>query len=1108
MKCPRCQHENHADAVFCDDCGARLEVRCPACGEGNRAGAKFCRKCGQALSATEPPAPRPHPVTSEAERRQLTVMFCDLVGSTALAEQLDPEDFREVIRAYQTACAGVIQRFGGHIAQYLGDGLLVYFGYPHAHDDDARRAIQSGLAIVSVLYDLNAKLHAEKGVRVAIRVGIHTGPVVVGEIGGEVRREQLALGETPNLAARLQGLAEPGTVVISAKTQRLVQGLFVCSDIGVHSVKGVSAPVQIYQVLRASEAHSRLEIAGAHVTPLVGREQEVSLLLHRWEQVRDGLGQVVLVSGEAGIGKSRLVGVLKDRVAHEPHVRWECRCSPYYQDSALYPIIDLIHRVLEFRREESAEDKFRKIELGLTRYGLADRDNLILWAALLSVPLPDRDSLLSLSPERQRQKTLEAVVRLLLALAAHDPVLFIVEDVHWIDPSTLELLQLIVDQVPTAPVLMLLTFRPDFQPLWSHRAHITAVTVGRFTRKQTEVMVDQVTQGKALPAEVLQQVVARTDGVPLFVEELTKMVLESGLLREQGDRYELTGPLPPLAIPTTLQDSLMARLDRLATVKALAQLGATLGRTFSYELLRAVSVVDEATLQHALERLREAELLYQRGVAPQATYVFKHALIQEAAYQSLLKSTRQQYHQRIAEVLQEQFPEVRDVQPELLAHHYTEAGLQEQAVAYWQKAGKRAGERSANLEAIAHLTRGLKLLKGLPESRERLQHELNFQLGLGPVLMAAKGYAAPEVEETYSRARDLCRQIGDAAPLFLVLFGLYAFYLVRPDLRASREAANEALTLAERQGDPGLLLEGHIMVGVNFFFKGDFTAARPHLERALALYDPEPHRSHALLYVHHPAVNAGNILAQDLWCLGYADSALARIREQLTLARELAHPYSLTYTLTFAAWIHHYRREAAATRDLAEAALKLAAEHDVAFFVGHATVLRGWALAHEGHGREAIADIQRGVRAYRATGAELERPYWLLLLAEALANDDDIAAAADAVAEALEQAKETEAHFCEAELYRIKGDLLVARSPENEAEAEACLHRAIEVARGQSAKSLELRASLSLSRLCQRQGKREEARRVLGDVYGWFTEGFDTPDLRDAKALLDDLSRS
>ncbi len=682
MKCPRCQHENHADAVFCDDCGARLEVRCPACGEGNRAGAKFCRKCGQALSATEPPAPRPHPVTSEAERRQLTVMFCDLVGSTALAEQLDPEDFREVIRAYQTACAGVIQRFGGHIAQYLGDGLLVYFGYPHAHDDDARRAIQSGLAIVSVLYDLNAKLHAEKGVRVAIRVGIHTGPVVVGEIGGEVRREQLALGETPNLAARLQGLAEPGTVVISAKTQRLVQGLFVCSDIGVHSVKGVSAPVQIYQVLRASEAHSRLEIAGAHVTPLVGREQEVSLLLHRWEQVRDGLGQVVLVSGEAGIGKSRLVGVLKDRVAHEPHVRWECRCSPYYQDSALYPIIDLIHRVLEFRREESAEDKFRKIELGLTRYGLADRDNLILWAALLSVPLPDRDSLLSLSPERQRQKTLEAVVRLLLALAAHDPVLFIVEDVHWIDPSTLELLQLIVDQVPTAPVLMLLTFRPDFQPLWSHRAHITAVTVGRFTRKQTEVMVDQVTQGKALPAEVLQQVVARTDGVPLFVEELTKMVLESGLLREQGDRYELTGPLPPLAIPTTLQDSLMARLDRLATVKALAQLGATLGRTFSYELLRAVSVVDEATLQHALERLREAELLYQRGVAPQATYVFKHALIQEAAYQSLLKSTRQQYHQRIAEVLQEQFPEVRDVQPELLAHHYTEAGLQEQAVAY------------------------------------------------------------------------------------------------------------------------------------------------------------------------------------------------------------------------------------------------------------------------------------------------------------------------------------------------------------------------------------------------------------------------------------------
>ena len=605
-----------------------------------------------------------------------------------------------MVRAYQAACAEMIGRFEGHIAQYLGDGLLVYFGYPLAHEDDAQRAVRAGLGILEALEQLNTRLTRERGIRLAVRLGIHTGLVVVGEMGAGARYEQLALGETPNLAARLQGLAAPDTVVISATTYRLVQGFFACHDLGSQTLKGSPTPVLVYRVLGESGVQSRLETAGpSGLTPLVGREPEVTLLQERWAQSTDGLGQVVLLSGEAGIGKSRLVQVLKAHVEGEPHTRLECRCSPYYQNSALYPVIDLFQRTLQLHRDDTPPQKLSKLEGALEQYGFSLSDMVPLFTSLLSLPLPDRYPALALTPQRQRQKTLEAVLAVLLALAARQPLLFIVEDLHWVDPSTLELLSLLLDQGPTAPMMTLLTCRPEFRPPWGFRAHLTPITLNRLPRTQVAVMVERVVGGKTLPAEVHQQVVARTDGVPLFVEELTRMVLESGLLREREDHYELTGPLPPLAIPTTLHDSLMARLDRLAAVKEVAQLGATLGRTFSYELLKAVTPLDDAALQQALAQLVAAELLYQRGAPPQATYLFKHALIQEAAYQSLLKSTRQQSHQRIAQVLETRFPETLETQPELLAYHYTEAGLNAQAVAYWQQAGQRAIQRSAHVEA-------------------------------------------------------------------------------------------------------------------------------------------------------------------------------------------------------------------------------------------------------------------------------------------------------------------------------------------------------------------------------------------------------------------------
>src|SRR3990170_3228369 len=733
MRCRSCGFENPEGINFCGGCGVPLKNLCINCGFENPSQFKFCGVCGKPHTAQLSPT-RPTQ-TIEAERRQLTVMFCDLVGSTALSEQLDPEELREVVRAYQEVCAEVIDRFEGYIAQYLGDGLLVYFGYPLAHEDDAQRAVRAGLEIVGVIHELplhNTRLQQS----LRVRIGIHTGPVVVGEIGRGERREQLALGDTLNITSRLQDLAEPNTVVISFVTYHLTEGLFECRDLGLHRLKGVSAPVQMYRILGESAVRSRFEVAITKgLTPLVGREQEVGLLLERWEKVKEGMGQVVLLCGEPGIGKSRLMQVLKERLSGETHVRIESRCSPYYQNSALYPIIDQLQRLL-FRREDSHEQKLGKLEVVLGQYGFSLEEIVPLFASLLSVPLNESYPPLTLSPQRQKQKTLEALLAWLLKEGEKQPVLRIVEDLHWVDSSTLEYLSLLVEQVPKTHIFALFTFRPDFIPPWAMRSHLTQIVLSRLTRKQAEVMVERVTGGKALPVEVVQQVVTKTDGVPLFVEELTKTVLESGLLREGDGHYELTGPLPPLAIPTTLHDSLMARLDRLATAKEVVQLGATLGREFTYELLKAVSPLDEVTLQTGLDKLVEAELLYQRGLPPQARYFFKHALIQDAAYQSLLKSKKQQYHQKIGKILEERFPETVETEPELLAHHYTEAGLRGEAIAYWHRAGERARQSSANVEAIGHLTKGLELLKTLPDTPERTQQELDLQTTLGPALVA------------------------------------------------------------------------------------------------------------------------------------------------------------------------------------------------------------------------------------------------------------------------------------------------------------------------------------------------------------------------------------
>jgi predicted ATPase len=1010
-----------------------------------------------------------------------------------------------VARDYQALCAEVVHRFEGHIEQDQGDWLVVYFGYPQAHEDDARRAVHTGLGLVEGTAELNRRLPRARGVRLAVRVGIHTGVVVVGAMGKD-EHTLLTLGDAPAIAVQVQGLAAPDMVVISPTTLRLVERYFESRALGAYILEDPTEPVAVYQILQEWATQSQFEVMVTKgLTPLVGREQEMGLLRERWAQVKDGWGQVVLLSGEAGIGKSRLVQALKEHLTVEVHTRIGCYALSYYQQSAFYPIVEHIQQLLQFHKDDTPEEKLCKLEVVLGSYNFALEEVVPLFAVLLSLPLADRYAPLALTPERQKQKILEALLTWLLREAERQPVCLITEDLHWVDPSTLEWLSLLMDQIPTTRVLMLLTFRPDFQPPWAARSYLTHLTLGRLSPRQTEGMIGQVVGGRALPAEVMQQVVATTDGVPLFVEELTKMVVELGLVKEREGRYELTGPLPSLTIPATLHDSLMTRLDRLGAAKQVAQLGAVVGREFAYEVLQAIVPMEEAVLQQGLAQLVDAELLYQRGLPPQARYLFKHALIQEAAYQSLLRSTRRQYHRQIAQVLEEQFPETCELHPELVAHHYTEAGCSTQALPYWQRAGRRAIERSANLEAISHLTKGLELLKMLPDTPERAQDELDVHIALGIPLVLTRGHAAPEVEVTYARACELCRQLGDTPQVFSALLGLMRFYFHRGKLTTAHDLGEQLLHLAERLGDAGLLVRAHHMLAENLVWVGEFVGARVHAEQGIARYIPQQHRALMFHYGTDSGVGCRTSASMALWVLGYPDQARQWSDKALALAQALAHPFSLGLALYSAAYLYQLRREGALTHTQAEAVIALATEQGFPIWMALGPILRGWALAEQGQVGAGLAQIRQGLAAWQATGARI-RPSSLTLLAGVYGQAGQPEEGLHVLAEAQAAAQATGERFWEAELVRRKGELLLMLATKHQAEAETCFHQAIEIAHRQEAKSWELRAAMNLSRLWQQQGKRAAAQQLLGEIYGWFTEGFGTADLQEAKALLETLS--
>jgi class 3 adenylate cyclase/predicted ATPase len=1109
MECQSCHSETPDNSKFCISCGASLPARCPSCGSANPAGAKFCLECGHkfvetrtkpATVSTASPPPR---TEGTAERRQLTVMFVDLVGSTALSARLDPEDMREIIGAYHRRCAEQITKAGGFVAKYMGDGVLAYFGYPQAHEDDAERGVRSALLLIEAI----PKLQTEREANLQVRVGIATGLVVVGDLIGEgVAQEHGIVGDTPNLAARLQALAEPGQIVISNSTHRLTGGLFEYRDLGAVSLKGLADPVQAWKVTSASAIQSRFEAQHeAKLTPLVGRDEELELLLRRWRQAASGEGRVVLLSGEPGIGKSRLTVALEERLQDEPHTRLRYFCSPQHTDSALYPIISQLERAAEFQRHDTPDAKLDKVTALLGPSADHERDIQLL-AELLSIPTGDRYRYapMDLSAQRKKDETLKALLGQLELLSRRRSVLMIYEDVHWIDPSTRELLDAAIERVARLPVLLVITFRPEFQPPWIGQAHVALLSLNRFGRREGAGLAKRVAGSNALSDDLMAEIVERSDGIPLFVEELTKAVVDAGVDGDAARRTISAAPHPSLSVPATLHASLMARLDRLGPVaKEIAQIGASIGREFSYELLASVARKSETELRSALGGLGDAGLVSCRGAPPQATFLFKHALVRDAAYASLLRGQRQRLHVRIVALLEERSEELRANQPELLAQHCVEAGLMEKAVNYWLMAGQSSLTRSALVEAVVQLRKGLALTGSLPEGASRLQYEFGLQIVLGKAMIATKGYAAPETGEVFERARALCDQLDRPSQLVSVLHGQWVSVLLR-DVSRARPLAEELLARGVARNDVIWTVMGCRTSGVTCCFLGEFIAARDYLERALLLYDPAQRSSYAELTVDDTYVLLLTYLALVLLYLGYPDQARSKREAALAEARRLSQVYTLVHALEYVAFGAIVEGSSSDLLARAEEYVSLTQTHSIGHFGALAMITHGWSLTMLGRRDQGVHELERGLAAYRARGSYTHLPRLLTLLADAYGKVQQPQHGLQHLAEAGRVTDETQDRQYEAEMHRVRGELLV--QVRDIVGAKASFSEAIDAARRQCAKLWELRASTSLARLWHDQGKRTEARELLAPIYGWFTEGFDTPVLKEAKALLEELS--
>ena len=1071
-------------------------MTCSKCGASLPEGSLFCNRCGAPQSVERT-------VTlSGVERRQLTVLFCDLVGSTALSARIDPEDLREVIGAYHKCAAEVVKRYDGFVAQYLGDGLLAYFGYPRTSEDEAERAVQAALALVESL----ARLDIASG-RLNVRIGIATGVVVVGDVVGSNESDRTAVGQTPNLAARLQAFAQPGTVVIGSSTYRLVRSLFDCDDLGEIEAKGFSTRVHAYRVLRASAVETRFNALQASQTPLIGRDEEIRELARRWQQAKAGEGQVVLLCGEAGIGKSRLVAFLAQMLASEPHHRWRYFCSQRTSNSPLYPFVSQLERAANLTTDDDSETKLDKLAALFTSFAPQIGDEVPIVAGMLSIPTEGRYPAVDLSPQQKKERTFAALLVQFRTAASAQPALAIFEDVHWIDPTSMELLHRVVEEVARLSVLLVATFRPEFKPTWEGLHHVTSCRLDRLSPEEAATMLERITFASPLPQEVVQQIVERTDGIPLFVEELTKTVLESDKPLDRDGAPEVQCPVPPLSIPTSLQASLMARLDRLGPAKEIAQVAAALGREFSYDLLSAVVPWQEAALLSALDELSKADLVRCKGRPPDASYTFKHALIQDAAYGSLLRSSHRQLHARIGQVLEERFANEAARRPELLAHHFSEAHLPDTAIRYGIEAGKRATQRSANVEAISHLSKGLEDLSRLPESRARDRQELELQTAIGTALIAVHGYAAAQTGAAYHRARLLCQKLGDAQALLATLSGEFTYHFVRGEYDKMQQSIQEATRLAQAMGDEALELAAHRFSAIGAMYVGDLARARSEFETILSLYDASRHRPPPVHYVHDPKVSALTYLSIVLWLMGYPQHARRSSDAAFAYAKDLHQANLTAHVLTYAgAGLDELIEDTAAAQRHADAILELADRHSLHYWRVNGMFLRSWAAAQEGK-PQYCGLMREALERRHALGVCWYQVRYLCMLATTHMKCD----APEAGISVLEEAKgliiRNHERLWEAEVKRLEGELHGLRNWPID-KVEACIEQALTLARAQGAKSIELRAAISLARLWCGQGRHSDALALLTPVYAWFTEGLDTHDLVEAKALLASLHAS
>jgi class 3 adenylate cyclase/tetratricopeptide (TPR) repeat protein len=1045
---------------------------------------------------------RKSPPRQEAERRQLSIMFCDLVGSTALTARLDPEDMWRVIASYHDCISGVVTRYGGKVARYMGDGVLIYFGYPQAREDDAVQAVRAALALADTIPTLRTNVD----VSLQARTGLATGTVVVSELFiDEVPIEQATVGETPNLAARLQALAEPGAVLICPQTRRLTGGHFTYRDFGPVSLKGWAQAISVCQVIGARDVESRF--AAMHeskVPPLFGREEEIQLLVRRWEQVRQGGGRVVLLTGEPGIGKSHIALTFDEGLQRETHTTLHYFCSPHHNNSALFPFMGQIERAAGFERGDTPAQKLSKLN-ALVSQSMPRSDSLAILASLFSCPASGQDKLEELTPQMRKEKIFAALLDHIDVLAARQPLYVIFEDIHWIDPTSLELLAALVERVPMLQVLLLVTARPEFTPPWPSYPHITTLPLTRLGRGDGQSLIERVADGKKLPKEVIDEILGRTDGVPMFIEELTKTILEGGLLRESDDHYVLEHPLPALAIPTTLHASLMARLDRLSPVREVAQIGAAVGREFHYELLCAVAGLPEQRLEAALEQLEQLELIFRRGEIPDAIYTFKHILVRDAAYASLLKSRRSYLHGAIANALEQEFPELVQLQPETLARHLTEAGLIEKAVPFWLQAGKNAALRSANVEAIALLERGIEVTGRLPADEQKDKSELEFQLALGPCLIAIHGPAASKAMSTFSRARDLCERLGQPPEYLHVLFWLATVSVVRGELPQALEAIAGLPSAAESRDNRPALINGIRGQGMILMFMGRLTEASEKLDRAIDVFcaSPEDDKLAARAAGQDAGVAMLVLKAWVLWILGHVDDSVLRMADALQRAEVVQHAHTYAYAWYYAAILHSLRGEPTIAQSYAERCLAISEKHEFRQWLGLSRAIRDICVVQDGTA-SGLEEAKASLRQYQRAGYQLGLTAQFVLLCPALLLGNESETALDLIEHGLSLVAHNHERVFEAELYRLKA-LILLKLGVPQVKAETLLQQALQTARGQQARSLELRAATDLARLWLQQGKRAEALDILPSIYERFSQGFDTRDLKEAKSVLEQL---